>query len=601
MTLDLNKLRVMVASSADMTSVARELSERDRDYYDEHQWTDEEIAILRRRKQPVITINRIKRKIDAMVGLEQRGRMDPRAYPRNPNDEESADVATKALVFVDYQTRFDMKRSAAFENLLIEGYGGVEIVVEPKQTRNGVQMDIVVNRLRWEELFFDPHSREKDFSDATYIGTQKWMTLDAAMDLYGSTYQGENLEELLTTSMNNAQDGQTYEDRPFQNTGYRWGDKRQRRVRIAQMYYKRGGTWYLAIFAGGGEIWNDVSPYQDEGGKPCCPIELMTAYIDRENRRYGIVRGMISQQDEINKRRSKLLHSLNSRQTIGVKGAVDSVADLKRELAAPDGHVALNVEAFEDAARAGVKPFDLIQQADQTSGQFALLQEAKSEIDLLGPNPSLIGQAREGASGRAIMAQQQAGMAELAPIYDSLRDWTVRVYRQMWARIRQFWTEERWVRVTDEMHGAQFVGLNVVRGYAQVIDMATGQPQIVPQMQNPVAEMDVDIIIEDAPDYISLREEQFEQLSQMAQQGIPVPPEMIIEASSLRNKRELLDMLKQQQEAAAQAQMQAQQAQMQMEAQKVGAAVQKDQSQAAKNAADAQLTTIQARRAALGF
>lgn len=601
MTLDLNKLRVMVASSADMTSVARELSERDRDYYDEHQWTDEEIAILRRRKQPVITINRIKRKIDAMVGLEQRGRMDPRAYPRNPNDEESADVATKALVFVDDQTRFDMKRSAAFENLLIEGYGGVEIVVEPKQTRNGVQMDIVVNRLRWEELFFDPHSREKDFSDATYIGTQKWMTLDAAMDLYGSTYQGENLEELLTTSMNNAQDGQTYEDRPFQNTGYRWGDKRQRRVRIAQMYYKRGGTWYLAIFAGGGEIWNDVSPYQDEGGKPCCPIELMTAYIDRENRRYGIVRGMISQQDEINKRRSKLLHSLNSRQTIGVKGAVDSVADLKRELAAPDGHVALNVEAFEDAARAGVKPFDLIQQADQTSGQFALLQEAKSEIDLLGPNPSLIGQAREGASGRAIMAQQQAGMAELAPIYDSLRDWTVRVYRQMWARIRQFWTEERWVRVTDEMHGAQFVGLNVVQGYAQVIDMATGQPQIVPQMQNPVAEMDVDIIIEDAPDYISLREEQFEQLSQMAQQGIPVPPEMIIEASSLRNKRELLDMLKQQQEAAAQAQMQAQQAQMQMEAQKVGAAVQKDQSQAAKNAADAQLTTIQARRAALGF
>jgi hypothetical protein len=599
--LDLQSLKVMVETSADLTTSARELSERDRDYYDEHQYTAEEIAVLKRRKQPIITINRIKRKIDAMIGLEQRGRIDPRAYPRTPADEQSAATVTKALVFVDDAVRFDSKRSAVFENMIIEGYGGVEIVVEPRKTRAGVQMDVAVNRLRWEEIFFDPHSREKDFSDATYIGAQKWMALDTALDLYSEAYQGEgDLETILTASMNGAADGDTYDDRPYRGQ-YRWGDKRQKRVRVAQMYYRREGQWYLAIFCGGGMIWNGLSPYLDDAGDTACAIELATAYIDRDNNRYGIVRSMISQQDEINKRRSKLLHMLNSRQTVSVAGAVNSVAELKRELASPDGHIEITTESFEDAARVGMKPFDVLQMQDQISGQFALLQESKSEIDLLGPNPALIGQSGDSASGRAIQAQQQAGMAELAPIYDSLRDWNIRVYRQIWARIKQFWTDERWIRITDDTRAPEFLAVNKIVGYSQVVDFATGQVQLVPQMENAVAEMDVDILIEDAPDYVTLREEQFQQLSQMADRGIPVPPEMIIEASSLSNKAELLEMLKQQREQAMQAQAQQAQAMQQMEGAKTQATVEKDRSQAAKNIADAQLRSVQAQRARFGF
>jgi hypothetical protein len=39
--------------------------------------------------------------------------------------------------------------------------------------------------------------------------------------------------------------------------------------------------------------------------------------------------------------------------------------------------------------------------------------------------------------------------------------------------------------------------------------------------------------------------EQFEQLVQMAGQGLPIPPDVLIEASSLRNKDKLLEMMKQ--------------------------------------------------------
>jgi hypothetical protein len=620
--LDLLQLKIMVEQAADLTSEAREASERDRDYYDGHQWTQEELAALRKRKQPPTVINRIQRKIDAMVGIEQRSRTDPKAYPRNPNDEEAADIATKALVYVDDQTRFDVKKSASFENMLIEGYGGVEVTVEPVKTRQGMRMDVAINRLRWEEIFFDPHSREKDFSDASYIGTQKWMSLDAALELYEGVYQGDDdLEQVLKASMSTVAEGQTYDDRPYSQQQMRWGDKRQQRVRIAQTYYRRKGVWYLAIYTSGGMIYNEVSPYVDEHGDPTCPIILMTAYVDRDNRRYGLVRTMISQQDEINKRRSKLLHQLNSRQTMGIKGAVN-VAEMKRELAKADGHVEVDADAQELARELGMPAFQVMQNQDQVMGQFQLLQESKAEIDLVGPNPSLVGQATSGASGRAIQAQQQAGLAELAPIYDSLRDWTIRVYRAVWERIKQYWTEERWIRITDEEQVAEFVGLNVVQGYMQVIDMQTGMPTIQPQIQNPVAEMDVDIIIEEAPDYVSLRHEAFEQLSEMAARGIPIPPEMVIEASSLHNKSDLLERLRERDEAAAQGQAQAMQMQemmMQMQAQleqmtaqskaqRDMAAAEKDLAQADKIRAETQgeqvdtaKTVVETQRLALGF
>ena len=589
---ELHKLKAMAVESADLTSTARELAERDRDYYDDHQWTAEEIAALKAKKQPVITMNRIKRKVDAMVGIEQQSRVDPRAYPRNPQDESAADAATKALVYVDDNTRFDSKKSACFENMIVEGYGGVEVGVEERRGK----FEITINRLRWEEIFFDPHSREKDFSDAQYLGVMKWMSLDAALSMYQDSYDGDGLEEVLTSDMSTSQDGTTFEDRPYESNAFRWVDKRLRRVRVAQTYYKRGGVWYLAIYTGGGEISHDVSPYVDEDGQPTCPIHLMTAYIDRENHRYGVVRSMISAQDEINKRRSKALHFFSARQTMGVKGAVDSVSGLKRELSDPNGHVEINIEQFEDSARAGIRPFDVMPTNDLGASQFSMLNEAKQEIDMIGPNASLLGQLSGDQSGRAIMAQQQAGFAELAPIYDSLRDWNLRVYRAIWERIKQYWTEERWIRVTDSQGSTDFIGLNQPTDQMQYTMTEQG-PAIVPVIENAVAEMDLDIIIDDAPDHVTLQHEAFEQLTQLAQAGIQIPPEMLIENSSVRNKADLLQKMEEQKQAA----MQAQQASMQVEMQKTQVEMEKTKSETEENKADAFKKFTEANRSAMGF
>lgn len=617
MMLDHDKLVRMVASASDLTEDAREESEKARDYYDGHQWTDNEIAVLQKRKQPVITANRIQPKVDAMIGIEQRGRTDPRAMPRTPMDEVAVDIATKALVFVDENIRFDVIRSAAFENLLVEGYGGVEIGVEMRRGRP----EITATRLRWEEIFFDPYSREKDFSDATYLGVQKWMTVDQALEAHAETWLSRRkdgkseeealaeLESMLDATMKGVV-GTTYDDRPDEQGSFHWADAKMRRVRIAQMYYRRGGKWYMSVFTGGGVIMDEPSPYMDEDGEPSCPMILMTAYIDRENRRYGLVKSMIPMQDETNKRRSKLLHMLNSRQTWGIKGAVD-VRRLKLEKAAPDGHIEVDADVAELAG--GKLPFGDLPIQDQIAGQFTLLTEAKAEIDMRGPNASLLGQLTGQQSGRAIQAQQQAGFAELSPIYDSLKDWTLRCYREMWLRIRQFWTDERYIRITDEMQAPQMLAINRVVGMQPAIG-PDGQMIMQPVMENSVAELDVDIVISDAPDMVTLRQEQFEQLTQMAQAGIPIPPELIVEASSLRDKPKVLEAMKQAQAAQAQAmqaKMQLEATKTQADAQAKQAGAQRDMAEAAKTQAEipgaaaqsqgAAMQAFAARRALTGF
>jgi D-ribose pyranose/furanose isomerase RbsD len=248
-----------------------------------------------------------------------------------------------------------------------------------------------------------------------------------------------------------------------------------------------------------------------------------------------------------------------------------------------DGHVEIDPSIMDMANETRFPPFQVMQNSDQTAGQFSLLQESKAEIDLVGPNPSLVGQTSGGASGRAIQAQQQAGLAELAPIYDSLRDWTIRVYRAIWERIKQYWTDERYIRITSDMQAPQWLTVNEVVGF----DPFTMQPMV----QNRVAEMDVDIIIDEAPDHVTLQAEQFEQLSAMAQAGLPIPPEVLIEASSLRDKPKLLEMMQQ----AKQEAMMQQQAMAQAQAQSAQAAAQLQQIDVASKADERAATAEQKR------
>jgi hypothetical protein len=193
---------------------------------------------------------------------------------------------------------------------------------------------------------------------------------------------------------------------------------------------------------------------------------------------------------------------------------------------------------------------------------------------------------------------QQAGLNELAVVFDAMRDLSLSVYRSIWNRIRQYWTEERWVRVTDDELNAKWVGLNKpvtlmekaqAEGLQPGVDFDPNDPRLTQQVgvENQLSELDVDIILEESPDTVNIQAEQFELLVQMyTANPNPMLAEAIIKASTLRNKDALLESMK---PDPQQGQMQAQMAQAgaQAELAKVESEVNKNNAQAGKAQADA--------------
>lgn len=517
-------------------------SEQCRDYYDGFQWSPEELETMAARRQPPTTANRIAPKINALLGYEKTRRTDPKAYPRTPKHEKDAEGATDALRYITEKNCFDELRSAVAECVFIEGCAAATVVVEKKSDGT---WEVCLNEVPWDRFYRDPHSRKRDFSDARFMGAVLWMDEDEALQKFKDT---PNIENIVSGAYSYETVGaETYDDRPK----LLWCDSDRRRIRVLQHRWIQNGQWHMATVCGGGFLRAaQVSPYLDDEGNPDNDMIAVSGFITRENQRYGVVWNMLSIQDEINKRRSKALHLLTMRQVVAEHGAVKDVSKAKKELAKPDGYVEVNP---------GMR-FDINPESAKFQGELALLQEAKAEIDASGVNPSLEGD-RRAPSGRAQELQTATGLQEQSVVFDALKHWSWRVYRASWCRVRQFWTEETWIRVTDDENNIRFVGLNhpVTVGEEveqlmannqpvppQLQQMAMMDPNAVLRIQNPVAEMDVDILVEDGPDTITVQAEQFQALVELKKADpTAIPTEMVIEASNLRNKDRILEHLKQ--------------------------------------------------------
>jgi hypothetical protein len=451
-------------------------------------WTAEQIKKLNDRKQPVVTYNRIGRKCDGIVGLVEKLRQDPKAFPRTPQHEQGADLATAALRFNLDQIEWKDKSPICAASGAVDGIGGVELVLE-REPDGGYTAKLEVVDI--EGFFYDPRSKKHDFSDATYLGCGKWLDAEIVKELF------PDKEEEITASTGSGSELTSNADSDnawFMTEG---GDVKN--VRLVHICYRHKGEWCYAVFTGSYILMEGKSLFVDEKGKTACYYIMFSAAVDHDGDRYGFVRNLKSAQDEINQRRAKGLHELNVRRIIAEQGAFDDIEEARREAARPDGVVIRN-RGFEAEFDDQKKQLDI-------AGQVKFMEDAKAEIENFGPNPALIGsEGISNRSGRAIALLQQAGIAELGPYMIAYRGWKIRVYRALFNSIQKYWTGERWIRVTDADDQQQFIQINTLQ-----TDPMTGMPKMV----NPIGELDVDIILDEGPDSVTMQQDLYETLSQV--------------------------------------------------------------------------------------
>lgn len=544
---DLHTTLVDWFESWEMSTVtSRAERELERDFHDGKQWTQQELAELKKRKQPVVTYNRIAPKINSLKGLEESRRREPRAFPRNvPNDDQSAEAATTALRFVLDDQGWGELCTWLFENHAVEGTCGVD--VSASRGPDG-SMCVYLAQIAWNRLWGDEHSTKPDWSDAKYKGQFIWM------DLKDAKRKWPGKEDILDATSTWTVNGDTYEDVPR----VRWTSPRRDRVRIVDVWFKEGDTWYYAQYTKGGVLAVAESPYKNEDGVSDCGFEFSSCFIDRDGSRYGMVKNWVSVQQEINKRRSKAMHLLNSNRVQMERGTVEDVNRLKRELADPNGVI---------ETRPGRK-IELLDNMELADAHQRLGEEAKQEIDAVGVNAALAGTERRVMSGRALEQRSEQGLNEVGPVFGTFEAFKLRVYRKVWNRIKQFWTGEKWIRITDDPKNVQFVGINVPMTLGEqllqrfkeqnpdappeVLQQAEMQAAQDPRMQvvvglkNDVGNLDADIRLDQVPASASLQGEQFDRLAEIAPNAGNMPPPLfkaLVEASSLHNKDKILAML----------------------------------------------------------
>src|SRR5580765_430595 len=522
-----------------------------RHYYHGAHWTAEEIRMLKKRRQPIVTYNRINRKIDGIVGLVEKLRADPKAFPRNPRNASGAEVATQAIRFVLDSIDWKTLEHNSTERCAIEGIGGIEFKLAEGDHGDP---DIRADYFFGEDWFYDPRSRRPDFSDARYHGIAKWLDIEAAIELF------PDQEQAIRDSMDSGFDLTTHSDQE-----YKWIYTNERRIRMVEHWYRYKDDWFWCFYVANLVLARGKSPFLDNHRRSVSRFIAWSAAVDHDGDRYGFVRNLKGPQDEINQRRSKGLHISNSRRIIMEKGAVDDVERTRTEWARPDGILEIN-PSYSDK----IKPDEL--SAVDLKNQLDFLNEAKNEIDsFANVNPALLaaGDPTE-HSGVAIDLMQRAGLAELSKFLLYHRTWKMRCYRFIWNTVQQFWTSERWLRITDDQNVQQFIQLNGVGIDRNPQSPNFGRPQII----NDVGALDVDIILDEGPDAVNIMQDAY----QLLKDDPNIPPAIKIELmpapeSTKQRLRNLMSQAAQQQKPDPK--VQAEQIKAQAEMQKAQAEIQK--------------------------
>jgi hypothetical protein len=505
--LDLSKFRRDFSDYVTVKSAEIDEAREAWRYYSGDQWTREQLETLRKRKQPPITFNLVDIMCDGSVGVLAQTRGDPKAYPRTPDSEEAAEVATESIRAVLDGSNWEADETEAIRQAYV---GGIAVAQLEFVEGDNQDDDIIVSRIDPTTFFYDPRSIEADFSDARFMGVSKWCTPDDIDEMFPGT--ADDIQDCLDGGEMTAFDS----DRDAL-----WVQGRTR-IRLVEHWYKKGGVWRYVFYAGNVQLAAGVSPHMDERGKPICRFFAFVNRIDQDGDHHGFVRRMKGPQDAINQHRSKALHIMNTRQIKMRRGASSAEIDeARREAARPDG--VLLWDNTPDEVEVNQPATEFLQQTQYYS-------DAKAMMEQFGPTQAAL---HGDKSGRAVAMIMQAGMAQLGPFVTNLRNWRLRIYKAIWAQVKNTWTNERIIRVTADQEAPKFLAVNQVQRDPATgmpaIDPRTGQPAIV----NALSTMNVDIILDEGPNSVNVMSDVFDLLGTLAQNKVPVPPAALIEASSL--------------------------------------------------------------------
>lgn len=515
------------------------------DYKDGDQWSEEDAAIVEARGQKASVFNMIKPSCDWLVGTEKRTRVDFSVLPRRKEESEAAETKTKLLKYLSDVSKSGFARSLAFEDAVISGKGWLDHGVKT----NDEEEPLYVRYVDWRNVWDDSFAKERDCSDARYIFVSKIVDYDVAVAMFpdradcillAMNATDNSMDEFLETDVNPEADELSGMDNAIDM------DNHRDRIRLVSCEYRiptamkvmRGkdlgtlnGTEYdekdvnLEYLVRNGHaslydatkmvMWKMIfcGPYVLQNRRRIYNhnrfslVPIWGYKKKRDNSPYGIVLNQMDPQDDMNKRRSKALFILSTKQSMSQENAIDDHDAFIEERDRADGHMIVN----------DINGVKLIEERSLAKEHIMLMEQDKEYIESTsGVSDEARGVETNAVSGIAMQTREKQSHVTTAELFDNYRHAFQVSGEIQLSLIEQFYTQEKTFRLTGDKGLPEFTEINGAGEGGETI--------------NDITATQADYIIEADSYHASIRQAMFESFGEIITR---LPPEISIQLLDL--------------------------------------------------------------------
>lgn len=528
---------------------------------DQTLWNDlyGNLAPQRRRQ---FNFNRIRPVTNMITGQQRRNRRSSVVIPVENADTQTADQFTKIMLWINQQENVLETISESFHGALICGMNLLRVWVDWRN--DPISGNIKVDNMSYNSFLIDPFFKKADLSDCSGIWIRSFLTKRDVISLLPQ--HSDEIIGLIQNTAGTGRDGKyqfmpqsygyaytnllTYDEYYYRDyrtqlmlvdkqTGevQEWKGEKDERLNAFLSAYPQITTMEqsiptvnVAIVVQGKVMYDGPNPL----GIDSYPFVPVFAYYRPEMpywpwRISGVVRGLRDPQYLYNRRVISSADLLESQINSGWKfkeNALVNPADAWNLTGQGRGLVVKEEAQMSDVEQ--------IQPPQIPPSMFQLADTFAKEIQLVsGVNEELLGSAQDDKAGILSMLRQGAALTTLQPLFDQLDRSQKLLYKII----------------------LDVVQTNFMPG--KVKKILEGQ-EPAPQFYNKAFGR-YDIAIEDGLNTSTQRQMQFAQLVHLKEVGVPIPDDLLLEASTLQDKKKLVEAVARN----AQAQQQAQQAQLQ--------------------------------------
>lgn len=551
------------------------------DYYDGNQLDNNTLAAMQDMGMPPIIVNLIQPTVDAVLGMEAKTRTDWHVSFDNDASEEVANALDVKHKEAARETHADRAVSDAYAHEIKVGLGWVEISRELDPFKYPYRVRSVHRR----EIWWDWRAMEPDLSDARYLVRRKWIDEDAALamlpqfkDLIDATMTGWTgflgFDRVAQMDTNLARSYDIEQSTTIDQ--YEWRNVLWKRLCFSEVWYRIWKRGYVIKLPGGGAVEFDLNNNQHASlvaagiAKPIHAVYTrmrMSLWMgphrlidipspfkhnhfpyvpfwgkreDKSNVPYGLIRSMMSPQDEINARRAKMLYLLSAKRVMVEADALDMRSNDHQQAMEEVGRANAYIVLNPNRANRGGPGLTVDTDFALSEQQFRIMEEAKGNIqETSGVHASMEGQASGAKSGYAINSLIEQGVTTLAEINDNYRFARRQVGELLLSLIRQ------------DMEGVSTV-VQVGEGKARKA-VALNQPVMhqdgfVQELLNDTAQSMIKVVLEDVPSTPSYRAQQLMQLTELTKalprqlQALVI--DFVISATDLPQRQKIVERIR---------------------------------------------------------